>query len=119
MSNLFKHDILKNIIFKTEKSHFAIPAAAFIFGISGCSLLDQSVTDCDNLRDEIAELSEEDRQSRGYALVKIREPKTLSKSNNKISCSGSAIWSDGDKTSISYESYIDEDGDRMIEYEVN
>jgi len=102
-----------------KNSHFAIPAAALILGISGCSQLDQSVTDCDNLRDEIVELSEEDRQSRGYALVKIREPKTLSKSNSKISCSGSAIWSDGDKTSISYESYIDEDGDRMIEYEVN
>ena len=98
---------------------FAISATTLFLGISGCSQLDQSIPDCDNLREEIVELSEEDRQSRGYALVKIREPKTLSKSDNRISCSGSAIWTDGDKTSITYESYIDQDGDRMIEYEVN
>ena len=87
--------------------------------LDAASSIKESITDCDNLREEIVEMSEEDRQSRGYALVKIREPKTLSKSDNKISCSGSAIWTDGDKTSITYESYIDEDGDRMIEYEVN
>ena len=102
-----------------RKSSFSASAALLIAAVSGCSQLDQSITDCDNLREEIVEMSEEDRQSRGYALVKIREPKTLSKSDNKISCSGSAIWTDGDKTSITYESYIDEDGDRMIEYEVN
>ena len=102
-----------------KKSFLSISAASFILGVSACSQLDQSITDCDNLREEIVEMSEEDRQSRGYALVKIREPNTLYKSDNKISCSGSAIWTDGDKTSITYESYIDEDGDRMIEYEVN
>ena len=102
-----------------KRSSFSISAALLIAAVSGCSQLDQSITDCDNLSEEIVEMSEEDRQSRGYALVKIREPKTLSQSDNKISCSGSAIWTDGDKTSITYESYIDEDGDRMIEYEVN
>tara|TARA_B100001758_G_C18097536_1_gene446656 strand:- start:25 stop:336 length:312 start_codon:yes stop_codon:yes gene_type:complete len=102
-----------------NKVVIAIPATALIFGIVSCAELDQRITDCDNLREEIVELSEEDRQSRGFALVKIREPKTLYKSDKKVSCSGSAIWTDGDKTSITYESYIDEDGDRMIEYEVN
>ena len=108
-----------NMVHKMRKSGFLISAALLFVTVSGCSQFDQSITDCDNLREEIVEMSEEDRQSRGYALVKIREPKTLSKSDNKISCSGSAIWTDGDKTSITYESYIDEDGDRMIEYEVN
>jgi len=107
------------MIHEMRKPNFSISATLLIVAVSGCSQLDQSITDCDNLREEIVEMSEEDRQSRGYALVKIREPKTLSKSGNKISCSGSAIWTDGDKTSIIYESYIDEDGDRMIEYEVN
>ena len=102
-----------------SKSNFSICSALLIVAVSGCSQLDQSITDCDNLREEIVEMSEEDRQSRGYALVKIREPKTLSKSDKRISCKGLALWTDGDKTSITYESYIDEDGDRMIEYEVN
>ena len=64
-------------------------------------------------------MSEENWQSKGYALVKTREPKMLSKYDSRISCGGSAIWTDGDKTSITYKSYLDEDGDRMIEHEVN
>ena len=107
------------MIFEMSRPFFVISAASLILAVSGCSQLDQSITDCDNLREEIIEMSEEDRQSRGYALVKIREPKTLSRSDKRISCKGLALWTDGDKTSITYESYIDEDGDRMIEYEVN
>ena len=102
-----------------NRAAIAIPATALISGLAGCAQLNQSITDCDNLREEIIELSNEDRQSRGFALVKIRKPKTLSKSDNLISCSGSALWTDGDKTSIAYKSYIDENGDRMIEYEAN
>ena len=102
-----------------NRAAIAISATALITGLAGCAQLDQSITSCDNLREEIVELSEEDRQSRGFALIKIRKPKTLFKSDNLISCNGSALWSDGDKTSITYKSYIDEDGDRMIEYEVN
>ena len=109
----------RNIILEMKRSFFVISFTSLIIGASACSQLDQSVTDCDNLREEIVELSEEDRQSRGFALVKIREPKTLSRSDKRISCKGLALWTDGDKTSITYESYIDEDGDRMIEYEVN
>ena len=102
-----------------NKFAVAIPASALFLREAGCAQLDQIIADCNNLREEIIELSEEDRQSRGFALVKIRKPKTMSKSGNLISCSGSALWTDGDKTSITYKSYIDEDGDRMIEYEVN
>ena len=102
-----------------NRAFIAIPATALISVLVGCSQLDHSIADCENLREEIVELSKEDRQSRGFALVKIRRPKTLYKSDNLISCNGSALWSDGDKTSITYKSYIDEDGERMIEYEVN
>ena len=107
------------MIFEMSRPFFVISAVSLVIAVSGCSQLDQSIIDCDNLRQEIVEMSGEDRQSRGFALVKIREPKTLSKSESRISCSGSAIWTDGDKTSITYTSYIDEDGDRMIEYVVN
>ena len=102
-----------------NRASIAILATALISGLAGCAQLDQRITDCDNLREEIVELSKEDRQSRGFAIVKIRKPKRLSKSDNLILCSGLALWTDGDKTSITYKSYIDEDGDRMIEYEVN
>ena len=102
-----------------RKSSFSISASLLIVAVSGCSQLDQSITDCDNLREEIVEMSEEDRRSRGCVLVKLRKPKALSKSDKQISCSGLAIWTDGGKASITYQSCIDEDGDQMIEYEVN
>ena len=97
-----------------NKAAICIPVIALISGLIGCAQLDQSIPDCENLREEIVELSKEDRQSRGFSLVKIRKPKTLAKSDNLISCSGSALWSDGDKTSITYKSYIDEDGDCLL-----
>ena len=52
--------------------------------VCGCSQLGQSITDCDNLREEIVEKSEEDRRSKGCALVKLRKPKTLSNSDKKF-----------------------------------
>ena len=109
------------MILKMKRSFFSIPAESLIafVVVSACSQLDQSVANCDNLREEMVELSEEDRQSRGHALVKIREPRTLSKSEKRISCKELVLWTDGDKASITYQSYVDEDGDRMIEYEVN
>ena len=61
----------RNIILEMKRSFFAISVTSLIIGVSACSQLDQSVADCDNLREEIVELSEEDRQSRGFALVKI------------------------------------------------
>ena len=78
------------MILKMKRSFFSIPAASLIefVVVSACSQLDQSVANCDNLREEIVELSEEDRQSRGYALVKIREPRTLSKSEKKFLVKG-------------------------------
>ena len=102
-----------------NKSFLVFPIFLLISGVTACSSLDQSITDCDNLREEIVEMTEEDRQSRGYALAKIGNYETVSKSDKRIVCSGSAVWTDGDRTGIKYESYIDEDGDRMIEYEVN
>jgi len=85
-------------------------------GLAGCSAV-TGLQDCNNLRSEIIAMTEEDRASRGYALIKIREPKTISNTDKQISCSGQAIWTDGDTTGINYKNYIDEDGDVMIEYQ--
>jgi hypothetical protein len=99
-----------------SKSFFVSLATGSLL-LAGCNSLDQSLTDCDNLREEIVELSEEDRFANGFALIKIRNPVKTSETDKKIICRGDAVWTDGDKTRIQYTSYIDEDGDRMIEYE--
>ena len=41
-----------------NKLAVAIPASVLILGIAGCAQLDQSIADCNNLIEEIIELSE-------------------------------------------------------------
>jgi len=74
--------------------------------------------DCDALRPSIVELSERDRTSRGFSLIKIYEPTEVSRTETELSCKGEASWSDGDKTAITYKSTVDSEGDVMIEYKV-
>ncbi len=72
---------------------------------------------CESIRDDIVELSEKDRASRGYAIVKIYEPVEVSRSNEKLSCEGRASWSDQDETKLKYSTYKDSEGEWMLEYE--
>ena len=93
-------------------------AAATAIATAGCSALDQAASTCENIRQDIIDLTEEDRVSRGYALVAIYEPTEVSKTDKELKCRGKASWSDGDSTGITYKQYIDQEGDIMIEYQV-
>lgn len=89
---------------------------------AGCGSLanraDQTVSDCDNTRQEIVDLTEQDRASRGFAIIKIYDPVEVSRTDAELKCRGRARWSDGDETSIVYRSYLDSDGERFVEYEI-
>lgn len=74
--------------------------------------------DCANLRDDIVDLTEQDRASRGFSLIKIYDPKEVSRSANDVTCRGRASWSDGDETPIDYKAFLDSEGDLMVQYEV-
>jgi hypothetical protein len=74
--------------------------------------------DCENLRGEIVNLSEQDRTSRGYSLIKIYDPKEVSRSSKDVKCSGRASWSDGDNTVINYTAYVDSEGETMVQYDI-
>ena len=90
---------------------------------SGCSLIEsvtsQTLSDCDDLREQIVELSEKDRAKDGYSIVKIYEPQETSRSDQEIACRGMAHWSDLDKTPITYRNYVDSEGEVMIEFKVS
>jgi len=80
-------------------------------------LFDPSV-DCENLRGEIVNLTELDRESKGFSLIKIYDPKEVSRSSKDVKCTGRGSWSDGDSTAIGYTAYLDSEGDMMVQYEV-
>ena len=99
-----------------------IAAAAVAVTAVGCESLsnkaDQALSDCENIRPDIIELSEKDRASKGYALVAIYEPTEVSKSDKELACRGKASWSDNDETPISYKQYIDQEGSLMLQFEI-
>lgn len=101
-----------------DRSKFFLLSGAIAYGLVGCNSIQQVSESCDSLRDQVVELTEKDRASRGFALVKIYEPTEVSKSSSELKCSGKASWSDGDETGITYRSYTDREGERMLEYEV-
>ena len=91
--------------------------SAIVCGLAGCTSIHQASETCDSLRDQVVDLTEKDRASRGFALVKIYEPTEVSRSSGELKCTGKASWSDGDETGIAYRSYTDSEGEQMIEYE--
>jgi len=99
-----------------------IVAAAIAVITVGCESLsnkaDQALSDCENIRPDIIELSEKDRASKGYALIAIYEPTEVSKSDKELVCRGKASWSDNDETPISYKQYIDQEGSLMLQFEI-
>ena len=92
-------------------------ATATAIATAGCTALDHSASTCENIRQDIIDITEKDRASRGYALVAIYEPTEVSKTDKELKCRGKASWSDGDSTGITYKQYIDQEGDIMIEYQ--
>lgn len=96
-----------------------LTASAALLITSGCDSITQSFSNCANLREDIIELSEKDRSANGYALVAIYDPTEVSRSEKELVCTGKAAWSDNDETGLIYKQYIDQEGDTMIQYEVD
>lgn len=105
--------------FNSAKALIATATIAVI--AAGCESLsnkaDMVLSDCENIRPDIIELSEKDRASTGYALVAIYEPTEVSRSDKELVCRGKASWSDTDETPISYKQYIDQEGTVMLQFE--
>ena len=100
-----------------SKKTFFLLSSVTVCCLAGCNSIQQTSETCDSLRDQVVELTEKDRASRGFALVKIYAPTEVSRSSEELKCTGKASWSDGDETGIAYRSYTDSEGEQMIEYE--
>lgn len=103
---------------KMVSTSAALAALSALVALAGCESIDMATSNCENIRQDIIELSEEDRASTGYALIAIYEPTEISRTDKEFKCSGEASWSDNETTSITYKQYIDKEGTTIIAYEV-
>ena len=64
---------------------------------------------CKDLREDFVETF-------GGEIIKIYEPKLLSRGKSRVKCVGEALLDDGYEYSIIYSAYIDREGEWMLEW---
>ena len=83
--------------------------------IGGCSGGYEAIT-CQDLRQEVVEMTEEEKNSLGFALVKIYDPTEVSRTASRVTCRGIGSFTDGDEVEIEYEVYKDREGEWMLKF---
>lgn len=70
------------------------------------------VRTCESIRDDVIRAAGQN----GVNIVKIYDPKTVTDTPDKLTCTGRALVSSGQEAKIYYRSFKDADGDRLIQY---
>ena len=97
------------------KKIFSVAVISATALLSGCGGGYENIS-CEDLREEIIDLTVEQQAFNGYAIIKIYDPTLVSRSDNKVLCRGVAAWTDGGESTIQYEAYKDREGDWMIQF---
>jgi hypothetical protein len=71
---------------------------------------------CKDLRSEIVDLSKDQKDSLGYALIKIYDPTEISRTESRVVCKGLGSFTDGEELPIKYQVYKDREGEWIFEY---
>ena len=110
---------------RTKRLLITMTLALALTVVLACDLVGSTgmPDDCDDaaFREEIAKLSESNANASDFGLrvLKIYSGTTeLSRSDNRLSCIGTALLNGGSEVSITYEYFIDRDGDAFIRYEL-
>ena len=77
---------------------------------------ESSEISCKDLRRNIVDLSIDQQDSVGFALVKIYEPTELSRTKSRVVCKGLGSFTNGYEIPIKYEVYRDREGEWMLTY---
>ncbi len=77
---------------------------------------DYSKMSCKDLRNDIVDLTIDQQDSVGYALMKIYEPTETSRTESRVVCKGLGSFTDGDELPIKYEVYKDREGEWILNY---
>ncbi len=106
----------------------ALMALAILTGVSACgesTPTDETATEvaatepvrtCENIREQVILLSERNVAANVNTIIKIYDPKTVKAEPGKVSCSGRAILSNAEETTVYYRAYQDSDGEWLIEF---
>ena len=82
------------------------------------TLDDYSKISCKDLRKDIVDLTIDQQDSVGYALIKIYDPIEISRTGSSVVCRGLGSFTDGDELPIKYQVFKDREGEWMLEYQV-
>ena len=97
------------------KKIFSVAVISATAILSGCGGGYEDIN-CKDLRKEIIDMTVEQQNLNGYAIIKIYEPTLVSRTEEKVLCKGIAAWTDATESNIQYEVYKDRDGDWMLQF---
>jgi hypothetical protein len=77
---------------------------------------DPSTANCEQIRAEVVAMSQRDRISRGFALLKIYDPELVSQRPDRLTCRGRAAWTNGLQSALEYGFFQDSEGEYILTY---
>ena len=84
----------------------------------GCEVpLDISELECDDIVDDVVELSQKQTNPFQSKILKIYDVKQVSRIGERLTCEGLALLDSGSEQNVEFYSYADADGDTFIGYE--
>ena len=97
------------------KKIFSVAVISATAILSGCGGGYEDIN-CKDLRKEIIDMTVEQQNLNGYAIIKIYEPTLVSRTNKRVVCKGIAYWNDTTESNIKYEVFKDREGEWMLRF---
>ena len=97
------------------KKIFSVTAISATALLSGCGGGYEEIS-CNDLRQEIIDMTVEQQELNGFAIIKIYEPNLVSRTEERVLCKGIAAYTDASESNIQYEVFKDRDGDWMLQF---
>lgn len=76
----------------------------------------EPVRTCESIRAQVVLLSERNAATNINTIVKIYDPKTVKSEPSEIRCSGRAMLSNAEESTVHYRAFQDADGEWLIEF---
>lgn len=92
-------------------------AAISLCALAGCFWHEVSIAEitCEQLETEVLGISDDNRATAGVAILELREPRELHRTEDRVDCEASASMSNGSTTTVRYSAFMTTEG-MTLEY---